>query len=94
MNNLLLYCRPGFEKEAAAEITERASNDRQRRAAIILAIDELNGLVGHNGLLERVPESRADAGNRLNGDAAAPRLGRRQWLPTRTYAAVPQTIIA
>ena len=26
MNNLLLYCRPGFEKEAAAEITERASN--------------------------------------------------------------------
>ncbi|HHQ4645690.1 TPA: hypothetical protein ACSP3W_004024, partial [Aeromonas veronii] len=24
MNNLLLYCRPGFEKEAAAEITERA----------------------------------------------------------------------
>lgn len=26
MNNLLLYCRPGFEKEAAAEITERATN--------------------------------------------------------------------
>ena len=26
MNNLLLYCRPGFEKEAAAEITERAGN--------------------------------------------------------------------
>ncbi|MDO2947126.1 23S rRNA (cytidine(2498)-2'-O)-methyltransferase RlmM [Aeromonas simiae] len=25
MNNLLIYCRPGFEKEAAAEITERAS---------------------------------------------------------------------
>lgn len=25
MNNVVLYCRPGFEKECAAEITEKAA---------------------------------------------------------------------
>lgn len=74
MNNLLLYCRPGFEKEAAAEITERAGNMQCYGFA---RVKDDSGYV----IFELYDEEQADLLARKLGSASLSSSARCWWSP-------------